>query len=535
MSGSTTHRRAELRLSPVFDSRTWRRHLCLRIQKDVPQTASSQSTFSTATASSSSASGKIPEDHFWSSLGGRCNNGRLLKSLEDVDDSDTILVGVSAGGSGEGGNSWRGSDESSCRNTSCNSPSFEFNADSSKVLAAWRRWDPGCEDPDAIISVTEYFPLGPTRKGSVSFLRARLKEADEFGDEIIVTRGTRATPCEVELPGDNNDNNNTNNSSTPLSRTTNTACDRATANGSAWQLWRPAPLPQRWLPPISEGILGQLLPSAFLELLPVQLSGIRVVDGTNSLPANSSLSSLREALSGEEEEVLSSTRSQFGGFLESAPWSRTTRVARVEEHCRDAQLGLWGWIFRLKHSVLAVHLETTTRDDRQGGGSPLHRDMLYIDKNADIGVSWRRAGFRESFNEAPRENYSVNTNLPLHTFWKAVMETKAFEETQERSNCQHFVNEVLRKVASVSGQPEEASGKPFELRNQGVADVLRSWGYLDEDCKPTEESMNGRQVLMGQAWRLFMSWDCKAGATRFFTPWMERMPVTPASTSSAPQ
>eukprot|EP00438_Fugacium_kawagutii_P005046 Skav203637 [mRNA] locus=scaffold1120:158345:177318:+ [translate_table: standard] len=71
---------------------------------------------------------------------------------------------------------------------------------------------------------------------------------------------------------------------------------------------------------------------------------------------------------------------------------------QVEEHCRHANLGLWGWIFRLKHSVLV--------------GSQGPRDLLYLDKNADVGVSWRKAGPFERFSEvAGNESYLVKTPL----------------------------------------------------------------------------------------------------------------------------
>mmetsp|Transcript_21679 Transcript_21679/g.32664 ORF Transcript_21679/g.32664 Transcript_21679/m.32664 type:complete len:119 (-) Transcript_21679:107-463(-) len=106
--------------------------------------------------------------------------------------------------------------------------------------------------------------------------------------------------------------------------------------------------------------------------------------------------------------------------------------------------------------------------------------------------------------------------MPVHSLWSSVTATRAFAEAQEVSNCQHFVRESLAEMAA-RGQLTAPEGFSFALRNQGVADVLRSCGYLDEACKARPGNDGMRQV-----WQLFLSWGCKVGAARAMCPWAER-------------
>ena len=192
----------------------------------------------------------------------------------------------------------------------------------------------------------------------------------------------------------------------------------------------------------------------------------------------------------------------------SSTWAQEVRVRKVEEHCRHAQLGLWGWIFRLKHSVLAVQLSGT-------------KDLLYLDKNADIGVSWRRAGWRESFPEAPRSGYSFDVDLSLQELWEATASTKSFQEAQEVSNCQHFVRESLEEL-SRRGHLQGATGPT--LRNQQVADWLYHLGYLDDERKAlASPSATDLRRLWGSA----MSWGSKLGLARWTSGWAECVHLRP--------
>lgn len=74
-------------------------------------------------------------------------------------------------------------------------------------------------------------------------------------------------------------------------------------------------------------------------------------------------------------------------------------------------------------------------------------ESLYLDKNGDVGVSFRREGPLERFPEAPREGYGFDVDLSLQELWHAAVATKAFHESQEVSNCQHFVLETLQELA----------------------------------------------------------------------------------------
>ena len=66
-------------------------------------------------------------------------------------------------------------------------------------------------------------------------------------------------------------------------------------------------------------------------------------------------------------------------------------ISHAKEHCRKASLGLWGWVLGLKHSVLAVHLRDSSH--WRENSSTSRTDVLYLDKNADIGVGWRQSLF----------------------------------------------------------------------------------------------------------------------------------------------
>eukprot|EP00435_Cladocopium_sp_Y103_P044339 s1345_g12.t1 len=173
------------------------------------------------------------------------------------------------------------------------------------------------------------------------------------------------------------------------------------------------------------------------------------------------------------------------------PLDTMPRVTRVEEHCRHANLGLWGWIFRLKHSVLAVKLKGP--DDQE--------DLLYLDKNADVGVSWRKAGPFERFSEAPREQHGFDAveGTSLQDVWDAAVSTPSFSEPQEVSNCQHFVRESLEELVR-RGHLKDA-GAPLTLRNQQVADWLHHLGYLNEQRKDCEDlTQRNDQFLLEDHW-----------------------------------
>lgn len=345
------------------------------------------------------------------------------------------------------------------------------------VLDAWRRLDPKATDPDDIETAEEFFPLGAGRNEFQSFLRLRLHQADNEGSDIIVLRSPWPT--------------------------TSSACSATDSSC----LCRPASSAYRLVPSLT-GWFGSFVPAFLAPHLPLQTTGVCVL---RSLVSPGNTSAVKEIADSP------SAQSSHGGFIPHSPWSKHWRVTHVEEHCRDARLGLWGWIFGLKHSVLAIRMEG------RGKGGELENDLLYLDKNADIGVAWRRAGFQEKFKEAPREgfSYKLNGHVGPQDLWESVTATDAFKEPQERSNCQHFVTEVLSKLAQ-EGKITN-SGTEFSLRNQFVAEKLRWLGYLDDALKAPPGQETGRW-----AWRTFMSWDCKAGAMRFLTPWAIQFALRPA-------
>lgn len=370
--------------------------------------------------------------------------------------------------------------------------------------------------------------MGHATSRSRSFLRVSLREADDLGNELFVLRGQQEP--------DGNQGRAASESSLPTCADVDDHDEHAAA-----VLFRPAPLWQRWLPVALARTLVAATSAAAPPPtegeeahMPVHLTGVRVLCD-ESISSGFNLPSLRRLAATAANGIAGDASgggsgSDGGGFVDGTPWADSWRVSCVEEHCRPARLGMWGWIFRLKHSVLAVHLrrrEAGVATSGTGGiPVPPQQDLLYIDKNADIGVGWRRAGIGESFNEAPREGHSYPVDLSVHDFWAAVAATKAFGEAQERSNCQHFVQEALAELAARRHfqAAETTTGFGFTLRNQWVADILRSWGYLDEDFKAPPGQEGGRQ-----AWRLLMSWDCKAGAMQFFTPWVERFVLRPAA------
>eukprot|EP00913_Durusdinium_trenchii_P025368 g23816.t1 len=179
-------------------------------------------------------------------------------------------------------------------------------------------------------------------------------------------------------------------------------------------------------------------------------------------------------------------------------------VAEVEEHCRHANVGVWGWIFRLKHSVLAVRLKSGEEED-----------LLYLDKNADVGVSWRKAGPFERFPEAPRNGYGFDVDVSLQETNQAQdVTTHAFHETQEVSNCQHFVRESLEELSCRGHLQAEG---PMTLRNQSVADGLHYLGYLDEQRK----ALSSSPVQLQRLWASVMSWNCKLSMARWGSSWAE--------------
>lgn len=393
--------------------------------------------------------------------GGRCEGGKVIATWQISEAKhNTVLVEQleAARGNYEGFSAARGAE---LEQEACRS---------SAALAAWHQLAGySLSDPDSIRAVQEYFPLGPLTQHSRSFLRVRLAEADLEGDEVFILRPEAVENCVYPAP-------------IPF-------------------LFRPVSSWKKWC----WSILKVAPP-------PTRLAGVCVLKDDQAMPGFS-LSALRD---------IACSAGAGSGFLPGTPWAEAWRVHRVEEHCRNAHLGLWGWVLRLKHSVLAVHIQ------RRGGTNDLARDkedLLYLDKNADIGVGWRRAGFREHFSEVPRLHHSFALNLRIQDFWSAVVATSAFAEAQETSNCQHFVREVFAELAE-RGHMGAATGgvDKFTLRNQGLADVLRAGGYLDEGFKAAPGSERGRQ-----AWQLFMSWGCKVRAARLLTPWVERFNLQPAA------
>ncbi|CAL1134226.1 unnamed protein product [Cladocopium goreaui] len=204
------------------------------------------------------------------------------------------------------------------------------------------------------------------------------------------------------------------------------------------------------------------------------------------------------------------------------------RVTRVEEHCRHANLGLWGWIFRLKHSVLAVKLKGP---DDQEAAKDLDQDLLYLDKNADVGVSWRKAGPFERFSEAPREQHGFDAveGTSLQDVWDAAVSTPSFSEPQEVSNCQHFVRESLEEL--VRRGHLKAAGAPLTLRNQQVADWLHRLGYLNEQRKVPKSS----PLELQQVWASVMSWHSKLGLARISSSWAHCFYLRPLEQPTVPE
>mmetsp|Transcript_98805 Transcript_98805/g.313621 ORF Transcript_98805/g.313621 Transcript_98805/m.313621 type:complete len:451 (-) Transcript_98805:169-1521(-) len=353
----------------------------------------------------------------------------------------------------------------------CILPPEGGSSNSSEILTLWRRLNPGLADPDGIQAAWEYFPLGPATRTSRSFLRVHLREADEIGHEVFVVRPEAGQPSALMR------------------------------RGPCWSGWWPL----RW--PRTED--GHSLTTA---------GGVCVLRD-EAVAGGFGLPELRAAARDADRSA-----SGGAGFLPGTPWAERCRVCRVEEHCRSAHLGLWGFLFRLKHSVLAVHLRREARDDAAGADL---QDMLYIDKNADVGVGWRRAGFREAFSEAPRAQHSFDVDMPVHHLWSAVTATSSFAEAQEVSNCQHFVRETLAELAA-RGHFMAPDGSNFTLRNQWLADALRTYGFLDEACKgrPGNDGMR-------QTWRLLLSWGCKVGTARLLSPWAESFVLQQAAMTGA--
>lgn len=358
----------------------------------------------------------------------------------------------------------------------------ESSEGSEATLAAWRQHlDSSLLDPDEVSSVEEFYPLGGQAPSRNSFLRVQLQAADQEGKEIFIVR--------------------------PEREVAHTGAGASSSEAALPQLFRPVASWRAWLPSGASASAPREKEVTWRPWLPMHLTGVQLLHAADAVAAGSlTMPSLRRL-----------TALPGSGFLRGTSWGEAWRIRSVEEHCRSAHLGLWGFAFRLKHSVLAVRLQLQDSEES---------DLMYLDKNADLGVAWRRAGPGERFQETPRAGHGFTTDMSLHELWDAVTATRAFAEAQEVSNCQHFVSEVLTEL-SKRGQLQEGGGRAaprvFELRNQGVADVLRSLGYLSEDCKAPPGSDLGKQ-----AWRTFMSWDCKAGAMRFATPWLQQFKLRPA-------
>eukprot|EP00927_Polykrikos_kofoidii_P072133 TRINITY_DN68281_c0_g1_i1.p1 TRINITY_DN68281_c0_g1~~TRINITY_DN68281_c0_g1_i1.p1 ORF type:complete len:630 (-),score=86.12 TRINITY_DN68281_c0_g1_i1:15-1691(-) len=451
----------------------------------------------------------------------------------------------------------------------------------SVALRAWRTLaDPSFEDPDLIVDAAEYFPLGASPL-TRSFLRVRLRESDCHGDEVFVVRDTEAVASQPTPPTERGVDN-----AVPCERLRLECSSLANPVVAEPKIFRISSGLQRWLPDF-RGI-GQ---ASQLATTPptVRLSGVRLLWGSATwwAPTRGSycLSDLRcDVLASPEpasdakpvqgmahqsdpsSDIVSGsayvgadsacacfnqTRNYRGeefashAVVRGTPWEKCWRVWRVEEHCRNARLGIWGWLFNLKHSVLAVHLrrrslsppgkrasgEEKTEDTDDQKHWEAEEDVLYLDKNADLGVSWRRAGLCERFSEVPRQGASFATGsqtggLPLGTFWAAVAATPACSEPQEISNCQHFVREALEELAARGHIDTEGGTTQFTLRNQWIACWLRDFGYLDEQLKASPSSDRGRE-----AYQMLMSWGCKLGAARFASQWIESFDVSPALAS----
>merc|ERR1719329_1969119 len=133
-------------------------------------------------------------------------------------------------------------------------------------------------------------------------------------------------------------------------------------------------------------------------------------------------------------------------------------------------------------------------------------DTFYIDKNADIGVTWRRAGWREFFTESPRESHSFVADCSISDLWSAVSATRASMEAQDVSNCQHFVQESFQELAS-RGLIQPPSGQSFPLRNQQVAEWLQWTGHLDSTFK---RQAGGEQGFGDGIFKWISCLQCKA-------------------------
>lgn len=56
------------------------------------------------------------------------------------------------------------------------------------VLQRWQRVEGDFADPDEILEVAEYFPVGPVTRTTRSFLHVHLREPDLEGNEVVVVR-----------------------------------------------------------------------------------------------------------------------------------------------------------------------------------------------------------------------------------------------------------------------------------------------------------------------------------------------------------
>eukprot|EP00933_Yihiella_yeosuensis_P001672 TRINITY_DN1027_c1_g1_i1.p1 TRINITY_DN1027_c1_g1~~TRINITY_DN1027_c1_g1_i1.p1 ORF type:complete len:456 (-),score=78.44 TRINITY_DN1027_c1_g1_i1:61-1428(-) len=448
-SSSIKLKSAELRLGHTFDQKTWRRPLCIQAQ------------------TSDGSSITLADDSGY----GRCEDRLLLATW----DADTSAKAVS--------------DADHCAQGT--------------ALSTWRQLEPSQIDPDEVRSVTEYFPLGPVKSSSRSFLRLRLAAADSFGDELIMMRSRDPA-------------------------TSSSTSQSAKSHASEPVLLRPSSLWETYCPSWARSyVLEALQKRTSSEQNLLDLWGVGVIH--EDMERWEQKGDRRRCLQ-YFRELLSSPEARGTGFLPNAPWSQSWRVCGVEEHCRTANLGLWGTLFRLKHSVLAVRLRRCNNSNDLRPEAEIEAaatDLLYLDKNADIGVSWRREGLREKFSEVPREGYGFTSDIAVKDLWDAVISTDAFSEAQEVSNCQHFVKECLAELNArghLKGSLSKGSGD-FTLRNQVVADTLHQWGYLDKDGKAPPVTAVGMQKI----WRFFLSWGSKVGAARWASPWAENFILRPVS------
>ncbi|CAK0818149.1 unnamed protein product [Prorocentrum cordatum] len=111
----------------------------------------------------------------------------------------------------------------------------------------------------------------------------------------------------------------------------------------------------------------------------------------------------------------------------------------------------------------------------------------------------------------------------VQELWGAVASTAAFSEPQEVANCQHFVREALEALERRGLIRVPPSLGPLTLRNQWLAEQLRSWGHLEESLKPPPGRAGGAAVLGA-----LTCGGAKVDLARLLCPWISRFALVPA-------